>query len=281
MYDMRNLSMVRPGFLVVDPTTGNTTPVGSGGGNTYKQACRVASTADVAGTYSGTAKTLTVTATGRLAQDGKNMTNLDRVLLKNQTDAKQNGIYDVTVQGATGTHAVLTRSSDCDASAEFQPGFIVTIAEGTVNADTIWAFTADAPFTLDTSDATFAAAPLAIVYGAAGDMAATGSGAANAAGTATKLSHADHVHKLGLASFRTVGAAAPGTVVAGAAAAGAVTLTGAKIGDKVLALINLTDAADGSGSFEATITVADQIQQSSASNLSTKKYLVLLLAQSA
>lgn len=63
-------------------------------------------------------------------------------------------------------------------------------------------------------------------------------------------------------------------VVSGVAAAGPVTLTGARVGDKVLGVANITDGADGASAFESTITVADQIQQSSASDLHTKAYLV-------
>lgn len=62
--------------------------------------------------------------------------------------------------------------------------------------------------------------------------------------------------------------------------AGAITLTGAKVGDKVIICTNLTDEANGATNFESTITVVDQIQQSSASDLSTKKFGVLLLVQS-
>lgn len=61
---------------------------------------------------------------------------------------------------------------------------------------------------------------------------------------------------------------------------GAVTLTGTKVGDKVLMLVDLTDSTDGSASFEATITVNDQIQQTSASNLSAKTFTILWLVQS-
>jgi hypothetical protein len=60
--------------------------------------------------------------------------------------------------------------------------------------------------------------------------------------------------------------------------AGACTLTGAAVGDKVCGMvINETDVSDGSSGFEATITVVDQIQQSSASDLSTKKFSVMLI----
>lgn len=69
-------------------------------------------------------------------------------------------------------------------------------------------------------------------------------------------------------------------VVTGHNGAGACTLTGAKVGDKVIANVNLSDLADGTSAFETTITVADQIQQSSASDLSTKKYLVQLVVKS-
>ncbi len=57
--------------------------------------------------------------------------------------------------------------------------------------------------------------------------------------------------------------------VAGHNGAGAVTLTGAKVGDKVVGVTQLTTTfQDGKANFESTITVADQIQQSSATNFS-------------
>lgn len=63
----------------------------------------------------------------------------------------------------------------------------------------------------------------------------------------------------------------------GRSGAGACTLTGAKVGDVVCGLVNITDGGDTTSSFESTVTVADQIQQSSASDLSSKKFSVLLL----
>jgi hypothetical protein len=70
------------------------------------------------------------------------------------------------------------------------------------------------------------------------------------------------------------------TTFTGAAAAGAITLTGANVGDLVISAINLTTPADASASFESTISVANQIQQSSASNLSGSTFLVSLSRQS-
>lgn len=63
---------------------------------------------------------------------------------------------------------------------------------------------------------------------------------------------------------------------------GACTLTGVKIGDLVLGVtgIGSTLVGDLSGSFETTITVADQIQQSSNTDLHLNQYMVVILHKS-
>jgi hypothetical protein len=58
-----------------------------------------------------------------------------------------------------------------------------------------------------------------------------------------------------------------------------VTATGVKIGDKVVMVANVTDHISSAASFEATVTVADQIQQSGA-DLSAKTLVFLVIAQS-
>jgi hypothetical protein len=65
-------------------------------------------------------------------------------------------------------------------------------------------------------------------------------------------------------------------VFTGKNGAGVCTLTGATVGDIVVGSVNLTDATDDKALFEGAITVVDQIQQSSASNLSAKKFLAVL-----
>jgi hypothetical protein len=62
--------------------------------------------------------------------------------------------------------------------------------------------------------------------------------------------------------------------------AGACTATGLKVGDKVVGVINITDSTNDDANFEATISVADQIQQSAASNLSAKKFALLVVVKS-
>jgi hypothetical protein len=55
--------------------------------------------------------------------------------------------------------------------------------------------------------------------------------------------------------------------------------TGVKIGDKVVMVANVTDAASSAAAFEATVTVADQIQQATT-DLSAKTLVILVIAQS-
>lgn len=77
-----------------------------------------------------------------------------------------------------------------------------------------------------------------------------------------------------------VGSAILPVVSLGAAAAGPITATGAKVGDVVSLAYNITDGTLDTAAFETTVTVANQIQQTSASNLSAKNYLFLVLRQS-
>ena len=58
--------------------------------------------------------------------------------------------------------------------------------------------------------------------------------------------------------------------------AGACTAVGLKVGDKVASVTGLTTVGDGTAGFESVITVADQIQQSSATDLSAKNFAALV-----
>lgn len=118
-----------------------------------KASCRVATTADLGGTYSSITKTMTGPA-APLIIDGVTLAVGNRVLVKNETTgtgATENGIYTVTNAGSYGTAWVLTRAVDFDTSADASPGSFTFIEEGTVNKDTGWVMTADAPVALDTT----------------------------------------------------------------------------------------------------------------------------------
>ena len=85
---------------------------------------------------SGVGATLTASANARLVMDGANATTGDRVLVKNQADATQNGIYVVTAQGSVSVPYVLTRASDHDnLNDEVIRGDAVYVANGSTNAN--------------------------------------------------------------------------------------------------------------------------------------------------
>lgn len=104
----------------------------------------------------GVGATLTRFENGALgAIDG--VTNIvgDRILVKNQASAFQNGIYTVTAVGSGGAPYVLTRATDLDQSAEFLYNVAVTVTAGTTNAGRQYKNTsADAP-TIGTTGISF------------------------------------------------------------------------------------------------------------------------------
>ena len=79
--------------------------------------------------------------------DGVTLADGDRVLVKNQTDASQNGIY------VAGSSPV--RSADANASVDVTSGMFCFVEEGTVNGDNGFVLTTNDPITLDTTDLTF------------------------------------------------------------------------------------------------------------------------------
>ena len=100
-----------------------------------KDSVRAASTGDVnVGTPAST-------------MDGVNLVDGDRVLLKNQTTASQNGIY---VYASTG----LTRAIDMDAAGEFVGAFFF-VEEGTVNSDQGYVMSANGTIDVGTTDIEF------------------------------------------------------------------------------------------------------------------------------
>jgi len=79
---------------------------------------------------SGVGATLTPANNGTFVLDNYTPDQYDRVLIKNQTTATQNGIYIVTATGSGSSKWTLTRASDYDNSVagEIQPGDLVYIA---------------------------------------------------------------------------------------------------------------------------------------------------------
>lgn len=94
------------------------------------------------------ATTTNITLSATQTIDGIAVVADDRVLVKNQTTASQNGIYLV----ASGSW---TRATDADAWAEL-PGAFTFVEQGTVNSDTGWVCTANAGGTLGSTAIDFA-----------------------------------------------------------------------------------------------------------------------------
>jgi len=114
------------------------TAIANGGG--AKQAVDAATTSALpSATYSngtaGVGATITGSASGALPSiDGVTLTAGDRILVKNQSTASENGVYVVTQLGDGSNPFILTRATDCDEAAELVEGkFIVLSKAGNVN----------------------------------------------------------------------------------------------------------------------------------------------------
>jgi hypothetical protein len=94
-----------------------------------------------------------ITTPGTAVFDGVTLTNGDTILLKDQTLPEQNGVY---VFNGSGT--AMTRFSGLDTSGEAVTGLLVTVAEGTAAASTIWMLTTPQPITLGTTGLVFSLA---------------------------------------------------------------------------------------------------------------------------
>lgn len=130
-----------------------------GGGTT--EAVNWATAAVLAGTptYSngvaGVGATLTEVGNGALSVDGNSPAAGDRVLVKNQASAFQNGIYVVTATGSGLAVYVLTRSSDYNTPTEITPGIATYVLSGTANTDTTWAVSYTVPLTIGTTNLSY------------------------------------------------------------------------------------------------------------------------------
>src|SRR5210317_199125 len=120
-----------------------------------KASVRYASTANIAGTYDNGAGTITAGSNGALSIDGQTPSASDRVLLKDQSDATENGIYVVTTVGDGSSAYVLTRGPDADTAAELTGGTFFFVEEGTANADNGYVATHNGTPTLGITDITF------------------------------------------------------------------------------------------------------------------------------
>jgi len=115
------------------------------------------------------------------AIDGVTLATGDRVLVKNQSTASENGIYVVQASGAA------VRATDFDGTGEVSGGAFTFVEEGTVNADSGWVVTSNGAITVGTDAIAW------VQFSGAGQITAgdglTKSGnTINAVGTAGRIS---------------------------------------------------------------------------------------------
>jgi hypothetical protein len=128
------------------------------GGYKQREAVRAATTADI-------------TLSGSQTIDGVTLVDGDRVLVKDQTDASENGIY---IYNSGGTW---TRATDFDEATpeEISQGSQVFVEEGTINGKTGWSLASPEPYTIGTTPLIFIQYAGANTYTAGTGLTLTGS----------------------------------------------------------------------------------------------------------
>jgi hypothetical protein len=107
---------------------------------TFKRLVVVATTVNIIAVYdngaSGVGATLTspfLNPSGIFAVDGLNVSLNSRVLVKDQTSAFQNGVYDIIDRGSATTPWVLRRAADLDSGLEFTMAAVM-VNQGAANS---------------------------------------------------------------------------------------------------------------------------------------------------
>ena len=202
--------------------------------------------------------------------DGVTLATGNRVLVKNQADATENGIYVVKASGAPD------RSTDADTSSEITASFAVFVEEGTVNADSGWTLTNNGTITVGSSELVFTQfTGLGQVTAGAG-LTKTGNTLNIGAGTGITV-NADTIENSGVLSIT-------GTAnqITASASTGAITLSGPQdlhsgatpaFSGVTVGSVTLTDALIGTAIATASSS-ATTIDSWSATTYSSAKYIV-------
>jgi hypothetical protein len=166
-----------------------------------KQSVRAATT---------TAGTLTTSfANGSVIDTNVTLVTGDRILIKDQVTASENGIYTVNATGAP------TRATDFDSNAEVTPGAFTFVEEGATNADSGWVLTNNGTINVGVTGLTFAQFSGAGQITAGAGLTKTGN-TIDAVGTSNRITvNADSIDiastYVGQTSITTLGTIATGT----------------------------------------------------------------------
>jgi hypothetical protein len=94
------------------------------------------------------ATTASITLSSTQTIDGVSLSVGNRVLVKDQSTASENGIYVVSA-------SAWSRSSDANTDAEVTAGLFTFVEEGTAHANSGWVLATDNPITVGTTDLSF------------------------------------------------------------------------------------------------------------------------------
>jgi hypothetical protein len=157
----------------------------------YHDPVRVESPINLNATYnngtSGVGATLTNAGTQiALVIDGVTVATNDRVLVYQQTDQTQNGVYVVTNTGSGSTNWVLTRSDDTDTYGPSDPdalgaGDAFFVQQGATGAGELYVCNTEGTITFGTTNITFTQIASTAVYTAGSGLALTGTVFSNTA----------------------------------------------------------------------------------------------------
>ncbi|MDA8976439.1 tail fiber domain-containing protein [bacterium] len=167
----------------------------------YHDPVRVEREGNLTATYNngtaGVGATLTNSGTqAALVIDGETLNSADRVLVYEQTDQTQNGIYTVTNIGSASTNWVLTRATDADSYGPSDPdslgqGDAFFVQEGAAGAGETYVMNTEGTITFGTTNITFAQFSSAQIYSAGDGLTLTGVTFAAGAGTGVTVNAND------------------------------------------------------------------------------------------
>jgi hypothetical protein len=150
----------------------------------YHDPVRVEQEGNLSATYSngtaGVGATLTNNSTqAALTIDGVALSLNDRVLIYEQTNGYENGVYTVTNVGSASTNWVLTRATDADSYAPSDPdslgqGDAFFVLEGTAGAGELYVMNTEGSITFGTTNITFTQVAATAVYTAGTGLTLTG-----------------------------------------------------------------------------------------------------------
>jgi len=136
---------------------------GLAAGINFHQPVAAATAGNLAGTYNngtnGVGATITASANGSIGTiDGVSVSVGNRILLRAQTDAKQNGIYTITAVGSAGAPWVVTRATDADNSpaGELANGDFTFVTSGSTNGSKGFILSTTGTITIGTTEVTYA-----------------------------------------------------------------------------------------------------------------------------